>query len=331
MKMKRCAVVLLLILPVLSLPAEAVWTGNAAVGTPDDFPGTSASYRAASNTFPPGTALKIINPRNEKSVEVVVTRRLEAPGVFIMLEQPAARMVTLSDKSVMPLRVIPVEESSADSSVQLTLLTGADAASEDAASEHAAEFPADSEENAAETEAPFSAPAGEELPAGGEPADSGPVPEELPAAVEETEKIQFFLMPSELRPPQAAEKNSPSASEKSVEEIDAELAELAKEIEAELAEEKEAAASADVYGNNTMRGNRYVQIGAYRNKAVLKQTMLNLQDKSPSYPISFDEDKTANGILYKLFVGPLRPAEMGVVLSTVRSWGFADAFFYTAP
>ncbi len=76
-------------------------------------------------------------------------------------------------------------------------------------------------------------------------------------------------------------------------------------------------------------GNHYVQIGTYRNIDVLKAAINELKTASPWYPLSyeFSEDKG----LYRLLIGPLRPAEKGAVLRTIRSTLTSDAFHYTPP
>jgi cell division septation protein DedD len=70
----------------------------------------------------------------------------------------------------------------------------------------------------------------------------------------------------------------------------------------------------------------YIQIGAYRNQAVLENTAGRLMRDAPGYPLSYTVDTNAAAPVYKLLIGPLRPAEKGVVLENARSTAFPDAF-----
>jgi len=106
--MKSCYTVLIFIAATWSLSAETIWTGNVAVGDISDFPMASDSYQALSNTFPNGTTLKIINPKDSASTEVRVTDRLDSPGVFIVIEEQAATDIGIPHNQVMPIRVIPL-------------------------------------------------------------------------------------------------------------------------------------------------------------------------------------------------------------------------------
>ncbi len=74
-------------------------------------------------------------------------------------------------------------------------------------------------------------------------------------------------------------------------------------------------------------GNHYVQIGTYRNVDILKARISELKTTSPWYPLSYEfrEDKG----VYRLLIGPLRSAEKGVVLRTIRSTLTSDAIHYT--
>jgi len=106
--MKSYFAILILIAVTWSLSAETIWTGNVAIGDIADFPMSSDSYQALSNTFPVGTKLRVINPKGGASTEVVVTNRLESPGVFIVIEERAAIAIGISLNQVMPIRVIPL-------------------------------------------------------------------------------------------------------------------------------------------------------------------------------------------------------------------------------
>ena len=73
----------------------------------------------------------------------------------------------------------------------------------------------------------------------------------------------------------------------------------------------------------------YVQIGAYRDPALLNQAALEFTHLAPGYPLSYAADTDESGAVYRLLIGPLQPAERGAVLKTARSSIFPDAFPYT--
>ena len=90
-----------------SAGAQSVWSGNASVGLPSDFTAVSSMPQAASNTFPAGTVLEVINPGTGLSVEVEVTGRVTSPGVFILIDTDAALSIGLPADLVVPVRVSP--------------------------------------------------------------------------------------------------------------------------------------------------------------------------------------------------------------------------------
>ena len=94
--------------------AQSVWSGNAAVGLPSEFPISSAIPRAASNTFPVGTVLQVINPATGLSVDVEVTGPVRSPGVFILVDTDAALSIGLPSDLVVPVRVSPKSFGSAE-------------------------------------------------------------------------------------------------------------------------------------------------------------------------------------------------------------------------
>ena len=108
-----------------SAGAQSVWSGNASVGLPSDFTAVSSMPQAASNTFPAGTVLEVINPGTGLSVEVEVTGRVTSPGVFILIDTDAALSIGLPADLVLPVRVSPKSLGSVE---QLTSGLNGDAA-----------------------------------------------------------------------------------------------------------------------------------------------------------------------------------------------------------
>ncbi|MCK5737212.1 MAG: SPOR domain-containing protein [Spirochaetaceae bacterium] len=76
-------------------------------------------------------------------------------------------------------------------------------------------------------------------------------------------------------------------------------------------------------------GKSYVQVGAYGSREVLDESLDYLQSIAPGYPLSMDSVTDKGRTVYKLLIGPLTPAETGIVLKTARSSAFPDAFFYS--
>ena len=105
--MKKTAWIITLLAVVSASAMASTWTGNAAAGGRSEFPGDSTVLRAASNSFPEGTVLTVTNPRGGLSTRVTVTGRLEAPGVFLLIEEDAAVAIGLPLDHVLPVRVTP--------------------------------------------------------------------------------------------------------------------------------------------------------------------------------------------------------------------------------
>lgn len=311
--MKNYVAILILSLTAWSLSAESVWTGNAAVGGSVDFPDTTEIFQAASNTFPAGTMLRVTNPKGGVSVDVKVTGRLETPGVFILIEERAASSIGLPRDLVMPVRVTPLKSES-EPDMSPGLMETVSPAVEEPVS------PAAAGPAATET-AVTSAQAGDVEAVGGITAEESAAPESAvtgnepgPVANEDfgvesgSGKI-FFLMPADLRPPE-----SPPVSDTSVE-------------EAVPLPPKSDEASFSVSEVQPGDKGYYVQIGAYRNRAVMEDAARWISIYAPGYPVSMATTTTPAGKIYKLLLGPLKPAERGVVLRSAKT-AFPDAFPY---
>lgn len=306
--MKKNISVLILIFLAAGLNAQSVWTGNAAVGGSADFPGSSEVFRANSNSFPAGTILQVTNPRGGAVVNVVVNDRLESPGVFILLERTAALAIGLPTDHVVPVRVSPVTLNSPEEPELITVEDGeltADtdynlmpALEDDLADTGIAVIPGESE--AEETDIPVS-----ETIYTYDLTDS-PVDEIVD---ENSESRIYFLLPSDLRPPEAG----------SAEPLVSVTIDTPKEMIYPV-EQMQLVSPGD--------SRRYIQIGAYKSRTILEDTARNLKQGAPGYPLSYAEDSGSNGTIYKLLIGPLMPAETGVVLKAARSTVFPDAFPY---
>lgn len=521
-----------------SAGAQSVWSGNAAVGLPSDFTAVSPMPQAASNTFPAGTILEVINPGTGLSVEVEVTGRVTSPGVFILIDTDAALSIGLPADLVVPVRVSPKSLGSVE---QLTSGLNGDAAftsdidynpaavfadssdipsddpiiaeeppvvpiipeespqepavpqeleDEPVIPEESSEEPAVPEEPPAvpiileeppeeplipaapelvpETPEPLpdavlvssesfassmppdspetlehmggkekkspsapkftaSPPADEPPPAPAAPvvleeppafvreeavpppppaepnfgppesiiafnlaeaeAEEPPIEktiieepdteepdiEELiikepeieepetenvipapvqepsdtiteaaplpPPADEESERTVYFLTPSDLRPPEAppAPPEPPAEPDTAAPPDEPAVPEDASDDtpdEPAVPEDDASDVPLEIPLTAMQRltppdSRPYVQIGAYRDPALLNQAALEFTHQAPGYPLSYAADTDESGAVYRLLIGPLQPAERGAVLKTARSSIFPDAFPYT--
>ena len=506
-----------------SAGAQSVWSGNASVGLPSDFTAVSSMPQAASNTFPAGTVLEVINPGTGLSVEVEVTGRVTSPGVFILIDTDAALSIGLPADLVVPVRVSPKSLGSVE---QLTSGLNGDAAftsdidynpaavfadssdipsddriiaeeppvvpiipeespREPAVPQELEDEPVIPEESSEEPAVPEEPPAEPLIPAAPEPVPETPEPlpdavlvssesfaslmppdsletlehmggkekkspaapkftasppadepppapaepavlEEPPASVreeavpppppaepnfgppesiiafnlaeaeaeeppiektiieepdteepdieeliikepaipeikepetenvipapvqepsdtiteaaplpppadEESERTVYFLTPSDLRPPEAPEapEAPPTPPEPPAEPDTAAPPDEPAEPEDDASDEPLEIPLTAMQRLTPPDSRPYVQIGAYRDPALLNQAALEFTHQAPGYPLSYAADTDESGAVYRLLIGPLQPAERGVVLKTARSSIFPDAFPYT--
>jgi hypothetical protein len=71
------------------------------------------------------------------------------------------------------------------------------------------------------------------------------------------------------------------------------------------------------------KGAYYVQVGVFRSGQGAAQAISGL---TPNYPLSFQELASKDSTLYRVYVGPIRKDESGVVMVKLKSMGFKDAF-----
>lgn len=363
--MKRYFLIPILFLVAAIGFAESVWTGNAAVGTISDFPGDSEIYRASSNSFPPGTRLVVTNPRGGRSVDVTVIGRLDSPGVFILLEIQAGENIGLPVDHVVPVRVSPLENNAgagipgvAGEEGGLTEDTDFNpAASIDETDEELRivetpepelEVESEPEPESVVVSTSDTEPLAEDLiePEAIEPEaensetiytyeypDDGDIVEESLVQEDPDDEIlndevvtdsdgnsMFFLMPTDPRPPEVTEE--PFTDDPATEMVEADQSEAdSTELSYPVAETELARVDARVSGS-------YVQIGAYQSMAVMLEAAARIGVAAPGYPLSYTEIRSGSSQIYKLLIGPLSPAEVGIVLQTARNTAFPDAFPY---
>ena len=152
-------------------------------------------------------------------------------------------------------------------------------------------------------------------------------------ADEESERTVYFLTPSDLRPPEAPpappEAPAPPAEPDTAAPPDEPAVPLVSEDASDEPADEPLETPLTAMQRLTPPDSRpYVQIGAYRDPALLNQAALEFADLAPGYPLSYAADTDESGAVYRLLIGPLQPAERGVVLKTARSSIFPDAFPY---
>jgi hypothetical protein len=158
----------------------SVWEGAAAVAPAGDLP--DSGYYAATNSFPRNTVVDITNLETGKSVRVIVSSGLEAPGLLAMISRDTASVIGMPLRSIGRIRMIqpsdPVAFSrfneemaaSGDPDYDPGALVAAETARRETGPAGGAE-PAQGAEGPGETAAP-PPPLAESAP----PADAGSVP-----------------------------------------------------------------------------------------------------------------------------------------------------------
>jgi len=340
------------------LGAESVWTGNAGVGSPSEFPGSREYFRAASNSFPLGTILEVKNPRGRASVEVTVVSRLESPGVFLLMEMSAAKLIGIPSDHIRPVQVTPI--GSSDTGIFASLYSDETkneeilSTDESSPSNQIHAYPENGKDDAAagisQVESPVLAPtitsepkmldelgryndAGETMNSidvynMGETEDEPSIFDPEPPAVisdetgnilsleepnsstrnpVESGKQVMFLSPSDFRPPAGAASEPIERTSATVQEGDF-----------------------DILRYKTGDRGEYIQIGAYRSREVFEARVKEVQRSNPDYPLRVAiTDASDSKMIYKLLVGPIKPAEIGAVLDAVKRSRFSDAFPFT--
>ena len=179
--------------------------------------------------------------------------------------------------------------------------------------------------------------------------EAAPLP---PPADEESERTVYFLTPSDLRPPESPESPPPppeppappaepdtaappdisppgTISHGPPAEPDTAAPPDEPAVPEDASDEPLAPPLTAVQRLTPPDSRPYVQIGAYRDPALLNQAALEFTHLAPGYPLSYTADTDESGAVYRLLIGPLQPAERGAVLKTARSSIFPDAFPYT--
>lgn len=109
--MKRIYLILI-IMGAAVLSAQSVWTGNAAVSSEREFESyysensSDGKFLGASNSFPGSTEVTVTNPRNGKSISVLIVKRLSQPGLFLVLSPEAGQAIALPNDDILNVEVV---------------------------------------------------------------------------------------------------------------------------------------------------------------------------------------------------------------------------------
>jgi hypothetical protein len=86
--------------------AQDAWSGTAIVGRYGEFP--PGGLYAASNTFPVNSMVDVTDDATGRSVRVIVVKRVEDPGVFLLLSEDAADALRMSSEGRASVTTRPV-------------------------------------------------------------------------------------------------------------------------------------------------------------------------------------------------------------------------------
>ena len=102
--MRRIILVLFLIIsPLLFGQTQSHWEGSTALGLYGEFP--ASGFFGASNAFARNTVVKVENLTNGKTTEIIITSRLQDPGVFLLVSRDAASALGISGSEIVRCRV----------------------------------------------------------------------------------------------------------------------------------------------------------------------------------------------------------------------------------
>lgn len=94
--MRRNMVLLftLILITSFTLHAQSSWEGNAVVGQLGEFP--EEGLYAASNSFPQNQLIEVTNLETGETAEMIITKRVDEPGIFLVVSSDAARRLGMS-------------------------------------------------------------------------------------------------------------------------------------------------------------------------------------------------------------------------------------------
>ena len=101
--MKKICLILCVSIALMTLISASVWEGAAAVSSGGDLPETGLYM--ATNSFPVNTMVDVTNLENGKTIRVIASKGLDAPGLLAMLSREAAAAIGLPGRTLGRIRM----------------------------------------------------------------------------------------------------------------------------------------------------------------------------------------------------------------------------------
>ena len=103
MKTKLLYIFCVLFLSNLLLLSASSWDGNASISRYGELP--SSGFYAATNSFEKNTLVEVVNKDNGRKTTVLVTDRLDDPGMFILLSPEAGEALGMRRNQIVRVEV----------------------------------------------------------------------------------------------------------------------------------------------------------------------------------------------------------------------------------
>lgn len=109
MDYKKILTAIMLSLITLSVAfAETVWEGSAAMSRYGEFP-VNGLY-GASNSFPVNTIISVENPKNKKTIEIIIVNSLSDKNLFLLLSKDVSEYLDIKQDEIIPVKAKIVKE-----------------------------------------------------------------------------------------------------------------------------------------------------------------------------------------------------------------------------
>ena len=101
--MKKICLILCISISLIILISASVWEGSAAAAAGGELP--ESGLYIATNSFPVNTVVDVTNLENGKTIRVIATSGLDAPGLLAVLSRDAASAIGLPGRSLGRIRM----------------------------------------------------------------------------------------------------------------------------------------------------------------------------------------------------------------------------------
>ncbi len=283
--------------PAVTLPEESVEAGTALVPPDGAAPEELLDDASGTPAVSPGALADVDEAAEEPDF-------LDGPVPVPLPTEPAA----LAGEAVVPgvmeepeVPEVPAVDEIPEDSFPMEEDSMVPEAAEDRAESPGTEVPEETGSLSTEEEFPPLEAAAAENPVAEAPVTDDSMEDLLPEDADE-DNVIYFLTPSDFRPPKAPE------VEEEIVPVYVDREELEDRIEKQLE-----------------NGSSYIQLGAYSSSELVYAEMDRIAVR---YPMVVWTDKSAEGDVYKLLVGPLTADETGVLVYRFRAAGYQDLFLY---